>query len=357
MMRMPPYQIFSSDNRLWEYFRWMLAGAFVCTFMIKSAPLLSLSLFQKFLFEGIVWICIGSCVIAGSKVYRKLSSSSAYAASIFFTALIGTLIGFPLALLLGGNLSFLTEPEAITHLRSPFTWNYLSGVAVSSVFLFKEAASIIQTEVQKEKVKNLAQEKEVAEINLKFLQAQIEPHFLFNTLSNILSLLEEEPVKGRKMLLDLTQYLRSTLSKIRSEHVTLEQEEEMLLKYLNIHQIRMDERLDFEINIPDSMKHFLIPPMLLQPLVENSLKHGLEPKIKGGKIWIKGSYDQKNIKIEVIDNGIGLQTETSNGLGIENVKKRLKACFGGQGKIILQENYPSGLKISMEFPNESSHRG
>ena len=224
------------------------------------------------------------------------------------------------------------------------------GLMCSYFFMSKAKLKMSAELIQEEKIKRLAKEKEALEANLKMLQAQIEPHFLFNTLSNILSLIDTNPVKGKTMLTDLIHYLRTTLSRTRHDLITIEQEIEMIQAYLNIIKIRMGERLRYEILVPESLKSYPFPPMLLQPLVENAVKHGLEPKIEGGKLSIKVTETEHGLKIEVTDTGLGLTSDHDSGIGMTNVRERLHLLYGEKGRLSLEENKPNGLKVIIEVP-------
>ena len=131
--------------------------------------------------------------------------------------------------------------------------------------------------LQAARIKNLAHEKHMAETRLHLLQAQIEPHFLFNTLSHVLSLVDTDPAQGKKMLARLTRYLRSSLKRSREHDATLRQEIELIRDYLGIFKVRMSERLSYRIDVPEDCLEQRFMPMLLQPLVENAIQHGLEP--------------------------------------------------------------------------------
>jgi LytS/YehU family sensor histidine kinase len=203
---------------------------------------------------------------------------------------------------------------------------------------------------EKERFNRLASEKAVLESSLRLLQAQIEPHFLFNTLSNILSLIDTEPIKGKSMLTDLIKYLRTSLSRTQAETTTLDQEITSIKAYLNIQQIRMGERLSFTIDIPDTIREHPFPPMLLQPLVENAIKHGLEPSIEGGEISINVMEENNLIRIEVLDTGSGFSSGNEGGVGIRNVRERIKLLYGDKGRFVMEENKPRGVKAVIEVP-------
>lgn len=197
----------------------------------------------------------------------------------------------------------------------------------------------------------LALAREERELQLRLLQAQIEPHFLFNTLSNVLGLLETDPDKGKSMLVDFIQYLRTSLSKIRGAATNLEQEVEIIRAYLNIYKVRMGDRLHYKIDIPAPLQDLPFPPMLLQPLVENAVKHGLESRIEGGEIVICAEAKDGILRLEVADTGPGLSEASDAGLGLANIRERLHSLYGDSAKLILEPNRPHGLKAIIEVPH------
>ncbi len=225
------------------------------------------------------------------------------------------------------------------------------GSIITYFFSSREQIAESQVRIQEEKIKRLTSEKKAAEANLKLLQAQIEPHFLFNTLSNVLSLLDTDTEKGKSMLVDFIQYLRASLSKIRQQKATLGQEMEMLQAYLNIFKVRMGDRLRYRIDIPLAMAGLPFPPMLIQPLVENAIKHGLEPRIEGGEIIIGGEEKDGFLRLEVIDTGLGFTEKRDSGMGLSSIRERLESIYGSRGRLILEENQPHGLKATIEVPH------
>ncbi len=141
------------------------------------------------------------------------------------------------------------------------------GGVVFYVFFSKDRLRVTKALIQQERITRLSSEKEALEATLRLLQAQIEPHFLFNTLSNVLSLIDTDPARGKAMLSDLIHYLRTSLSRTLPATTTLDQEMDMCRTYLNIQKVRMGERLRFEIDLPEALRQHPFPPMLIQPLV------------------------------------------------------------------------------------------
>ncbi len=224
------------------------------------------------------------------------------------------------------------------------------GVAASYIFYsvahFRASAELIQ----KERFNRVSSEKEVLEAKLRLLQAQIEPHFLFNTLSNILSLIDTNPAKSKSMLSDLIQYLRTSLSRTLLAATTLGQEAQMIRAYLDIQKVRMGDRLKYAIDIPEVLHKFPFPPMLLQPLVENAVEHGLAPRIEGGTITVKAGETQSAVSIEICDTGNGFSTIEQSGVGIANVKERIQLLYQDKGRFTIEENAPHGVRARIEVP-------
>ena len=188
--------------------------------------------------------------------------------------------------------------------------------------------------------------------NLRALQAQIEPHFLFNTLANVVGLIHPQPDKAKLMLEQFIVYLRATLSATREEHSTLGSEFEMMKNFLAILQIRMGDRLQVRFDLPGDLSEVPVPPMLMQPLVENAIKHGLEPKIEGGEITLSVKRSGEKIAITIADTGLGFQDSTSNGIGLKNVRERVRQLYGDAGSLVIEDNMPCGTRITISIPDK-----
>jgi sensor histidine kinase YesM len=183
------------------------------------------------------------------------------------------------------------------------------------------------------------------------LQAQIEPHFLFNTLGNVVSFIDKDPKAAKELLQHITMSLRLSLRRSREDVSTLAREAEMLKSYLSIFKIRLGPRLDFNIDIPGELLEFPFPPMLLQPLVENAVIHGIEPKIEGGRVEIKAEKRDGLVRISVSDTGLGFSDAVNaHGIGIENVKARLQGLYKDAAALILEDNTPCGTVATIEVP-------
>jgi sensor histidine kinase YesM len=279
-------------------------------------------------------------------------------ASAIFIILIGMFCGILIGHLMAASILRQVLPTFMwgwkkTFLKDIGLWLVLVAT-IGYFFYSKKHLQISKEIIQQERINRLSSEKQALEANLKLLQAQIEPHFLFNTLSNIVSLLDTDLKKGRSMLMDLIRYLRTTLPKTRGGTTTLGQEMEMIKAYLNIFKVRMEDRLHYRIEMPDNIKDVTFPPMLIQPLVENAIKHGIEPKVEGGEVTIRARKNGDELRLEIADTGTGLCEDGTRGFGLSNVRERLQSLYGDKGRLILEENRPSGLKAIIEVPFASN---
>lgn len=195
--------------------------------------------------------------------------------------------------------------------------------------------------------------RQITEAKLQALQAQVEPHFLYNTLANVQALTEVDPAAANAMVGNLIQYLRASLPKMRENGSTVEQEVERVEAFLNILKMRMGERLVFAIDVAEDAKSLSFPPLILPTLVENAIKHGLEPLREGGRIDILARVANGRLTVSVTDNGRGLGTgadTVGGGVGLSNIRERLAALFGGAASMTLVENQPRGVVATIELP-------
>ncbi len=198
-------------------------------------------------------------------------------------------------------------------------------------------------------------EKELAVAKLSLLHAQVEPHFLYNTLGSAKYLIASDPIKAEAMLDNLIHYLRNSLPKTEDANTTLGEEVSRTRAYLEILKIRMGERLQVQIELPEALNNVPFPSMMLQTLVENSINHGLEPKTDGGTIWISARKDQTDdgeiMTVTVADDGNGFGSGTSGtGIGLKNVRERLKLAYAGAASFSIIANFPNGVAASITVP-------
>ena len=265
----------------------------------------------------------------------------------------GYFIGSTLGFLILKHFFTITLKHKGTDILQAIVLVAAFGATVSYFFYSRARLKEDKELIQKERIIRLSSEKEALEgLRLRLLQAQIEPHFLFNTLSNVLSLIDGDPARGKAMLSDLIHYLRTSLSRTLPTATTLDQEMDMCRTYLNIQKVRMGERLRFEIDLPEGLRQLPFPPMLIQPLVENAVKHGLEPKVEGGTILVEAEEADDVVRVTVADTGDGFSAYEKTGVGIGNVRERLGLLYGDHGRLSLEENRPHGVKAIIEVPRD-----
>ncbi len=252
-------------------------------------------------------------------------------------ALIGVFVGYSIAFaILGRNFAALVTKYP----RFAFGM-LLIGILGCVVWLLITDSQSRRIRAEAEQARHAEeQERLVAQAKdseLRALQAQIEPHFLFNTLSNVLALIDYEPQTAKRMLDSFITHLRHSLDSSRQTRATLGSELDLLKTYLQLIEIRMGSRLRFEIECEDALRSTPFAPLLLQPLVENAVKYGLEPKIEGGTVSIRVARDHGAIRIDVIDDGVGLHAKSTarsgSGVGISNVRERLASLYGGRAAL------------------------
>ena len=191
---------------------------------------------------------------------------------------------------------------------------------------------------------------ELQEARARALEAQIEPHFLFNTLANVRQLQRTDPRTALEMLDDLIEYLERSLPGLQRERTTLEEERALVAAYLRLHRPRFGARLQYDIAFPDRLLGCELPSMMLLTLVENSLKHGLGPLPEGGAIRLSAESSGEALLVDVADTGAGMGTGSGGGTGLANLRSRLALRYGEAAALTLSLNEPRGVRASLRIP-------
>lgn len=236
-------------------------------------------------------------------------------------------------------------------------------IALIASYVFYSYYQMIEMgeQLREEELNRVQYEKRLVETQLRLLQSQIEPHFLFNTLSHVVSLIGTDAGKAEVMLQKLTQFLRASLRRSRAEHSTLQDELDLLNDYLAILEIRMGDRLEYTIDADVDAAAIELPPLILQPLVENAVVHGLEPLEAGGRLAVSVTERGESLIVTIEDTGVGLgEGKTSSmrygsqgngeGMGIVNVKERLRRLYGDHARLELADVEPHGLRVIVSIP-------
>lgn len=267
--------------------------------------------------------------------------------------LVGIVLGYILGTALGDAYTGRSTWAMLTLSPQRFWGFWLSSLGISVGFLFYFY----------HREKNLELERQATEARLKLLETQLEPHMLFNTLANLRALIAIDPPRAIHMLDRLNDYLRATLTASRTDALsgahTLADEFDRLRDYLELMAVRMGPRLAYTLNLPNALQQHPVPPLLLQPLVENAIRHGLEPQVEGGRIEVSAQPDGTHgLRLEVSDTGVGINaqppTTLTGGFGLAQVRERVASLPGG-GRVDVSSPPGGGTRISLRLPLNLPH--
>jgi signal transduction histidine kinase len=256
------------------------------------------------------------------------------------------------------------EQKVSRYHKQASTW-FKSFVSLLVLALFAMKALVggkkraeAQTVTANEAVERESMQRQLSEAKMQMMQAQVEPHFLFNTLASVEHLIETNPPRASAMQRSLIQYLRAVLPQMRDNALVtdLGREADMVKAYLNLLKMRMEERLTVDFQIPDGLRSAAFPPMMLQSMVENAIKHGLECKPEGGTLKVQAEVAHNKLRVIVTDNGVGFGVMPSDGtgLGLPTIRERLKLLHGDRAQLLITPNQPSGVCAVIEVPYQLS---
>jgi hypothetical protein len=307
---------------------------------------------------GIVALLIldGVRLLAWGDPARRGRYVGALLALIVVTAPVAHYLGMMLGgTILGTDYPTLREYPTIPRI-SLVLYTLLAICIVALLILARERVERIKAERAEARTHAERIERQAVQAQLRLLQAQIEPHMLFNTLANLQGLIAIDPARAGAMLDHLIQYLRATLAATRLDTTSLAQEFDAIEAYLGLMGVRMGERLRHRITLPDALRDARLPPMLLQPLVENAIVHGLEPNIFGGEILVTASAHEGVLEIFVADTGLGVDgdgaQDKGGGIGLATTRERLQALYGERAQLQLSANVPRGTLARLTLPLE-----
>jgi len=258
------------------------------------------------------------------------------------TPVVGLAIALPIA-----SLTLATDPATASgpHLQTT-PWGAAAFMLLVMALFYGFFAI---------RARQLRAEQRATEAQLHLLQAQMEPHFLFNTLANVVGLMDTDTPRAKAMLESFTDYLRASLGSLRQREQTLGAELALVEAYLHIIKIRMDDRLQYRIDVPDALRAHSLPALSLQPLVENAVQHGLEPQMAGGSVVIAARLEAGVLVVTVIDDGRGLAAAEASprrgtGTALANIRARLLQIHGAHGELRLEPQAPHGVRATLRLP-------
>jgi signal transduction histidine kinase len=282
---------------------------------------------------------------------ERLARWPAALRSVYFTLvpIAGVAVGWPLGMLVAARL---LDARFLTPIERPDLLGTSILVALFITALFQQ---FFRT-----KARQIQAENRASEAQLRLLQAQIEPHFLFNTLANVVSLMEADAPRAKSMLEAFVDYLRASLSGLGHGRHTLGDEIDLIDAYMRIIKIRMEDRLDYTIEVPAALRILALPALTLQPLVENAIVHGLEPQIAGGRVRVGAKSDGRSLVITVDDDGAGLAAaervvapRRGSGTALANIRSRLEQAYGSSASLDIRAGEPRGVSARLSLPATS----
>jgi len=343
-----------SRQKVREVLTVLFFNTIICTLVAVFVWLVTPSVGQTGLLGSWVYSqSIGQSICIGSLVFSHYMQKRGVESRFYF--IVGHCLIVPLGFLLGKTIAatILSGP-AVTPKDGHLFWTTLLVTVLVSLFsiLFYSTWQHVTTL----KLKAAEESARASTAKLSMLQAQVEPHMLFNTLSNLRSLIDSDPSKAQHMLDHLVDYLRATLAGSQHRVVTLSEEFELLENYLSLMEIRMGDRLSFDLGLPEALKKMQVPIMILQPIVENAIKHGLEPAVDGGSISVHARSDDNFVAIDILDTGVGYNSadqSLSSGFGLQSVRERLQLVKTNYEVLSISsppENRESGTKVTVRLP-------
>ncbi len=285
-------------------------------------------------------------VFAGRRMLRARRAHRAPA--LVMLALLASAAGVALGWV--AESPYHGEATALQYL--PYVWQRQLMVAALLVFVaeFIDRGRQARERLHRNEVARIALDAELSAARLQLLQAQVEPHFLFNSLANLRRLQHTDVPAARQMLGALLRYLEEALPRLREPGTTLGREAELVRAYLALHQVRMGARLHVVIDVPDELRSQPVPPMMLLTLAENAIKHGLQPCVAGGELRVAAGVNDGRLVLTVADTGRGMGSASGGGLGLANLRARLKALHGNAAILSLRLNEPSGVVATITMP-------
>ena len=328
---------FTSGNLLFNYFS---NGEISIWDIIYSTLIvvlgISLSHFVRFVFNLYGWRNEGI-----TRIFHKLGILSVLVGTLNITLLylISSLWNTAL-------IDNFTKAEFFAQSGTFATIYFIWGIIYFAVYFFRN--------FKKEEIKNLTQEGKLKEIQLNKFKSQLNPHFIFNSMNGIRSLIDEDAQKAKEGITQLSNILRHTLTLEKKSLISVEEELKLVEDYLNLEKIRLEERLEYKINTSPSCLHFQVPPMLIQTLAENAIKHGISNLIKGGRLVINSSSDQDFLLMQIINTGQytpkAERTETASGFGLENSRQRLRFIFGNKASMEIKNLNDNEVITKLKIP-------
>jgi LytS/YehU family sensor histidine kinase len=328
---------------------------FLTTLLINA--LIAAALY-RFVWDGKFGSALVSTQVVGLSILLSWTMASNWKQSrvppLFvqlLSVVVGSNAGGVLVLIVKGYEldQVIKNPEGLINL---ITLGVVCGAFIILIVVAREREARAQAAMHQAEAERHLHGKQLLEARLQLMQAQIEPHFLFNTLASVQHLVDSDPAAASRMLGDLIKYLRAAMPQMREQGTTIGREAELVRAYLAIQRVRIGNRFDFSVDIPEFLGERRFPPMMLLTLAENAVKHGFETKSCCGEIRVTAHEAGNELVIEVRDNGAGFAADCTAGVGLANLRERLQTLYGDAARLTLEENVPSGVRARITVPNQ-----
>lgn len=313
-------------------------------------------LFLTTLFGWLPWALTTPLIMRLGRSFPPVRSRASLTSAIHFTACAAIgLVTAAWATLLNITFNPYAYSSPSHEFLKPWLHKFSAGI-LSWIVLY--AAVVIVNYVLESRTRLAAQQTETARLNellskaqLETLRQQIEPHFLFNTLNSVAGLVRQQRNDDAvNMLAELSEYLRHVLHESARHQVTLGEELEFTQKFLNIQKLRFADRLQVTVNIPGELYPAQVPSLILQPIVENAIKHGIAKRVHGGEVRIDAARSNGMLMVNVYNDGPSLAESTPTGVGLANVRTRLKSLYGTAFDLRITNRTPSGVQVCVSVP-------
>ena len=344
--------------RSWRWLFLSLPGAFLLAALVAwSVP--DIAFFEAWPALNVLFFLVGLAIIP------VLSPNASLARRLIHIAVLAPIAAVFIAILIGAALDryYGNDLRQTFYLR--FQATLIAGLSAGLLYA-AIAAAIVYLRAQRLAIANkrLSVEinesdvqRQLTETRLRLLQAQIEPHFLFNTLASAQQLSQKGAPDAAKLIGHLVRFLRMSIPSMREDRGALKRELEQVAAYLSIMQTRMGDRLAFAVHADPDVEDFELPPALVMTLVENAIKHGIEPSAAGGRVDVSAERVDESVVISVRDTGLGLtsteSSEIGGGLGLSNIAQRLQAIYGVDAHVKLTQNMPQGCVATLTIPRKT----
>jgi signal transduction histidine kinase len=335
----------------------VIANTAVAALLVLAMPQSHHSFAAHFVYSQFIGLSILLLVAVPRLTYWPRSRLGPWQAALHLA--LATIVGF-----VGGSFgaSLLLDAPPLIRARQPgdnmlmlvALITVLASIGCSSFFWMRERVSALKLEASSERARAETASRQATEAQLNLVRTQLEPHMLFNTLANLRSLMTIDPPRAQLMVDRLISFLRATLAASRHDEVKLGDEFDVLRDYLELIAIRMGPRLSFSLQLPPALASIRVLPLLLQPLVENAVRHGLEPSIDGGRIDVRALVEGGRLILQVEDTGVGFtpactsapdEADRGSGFGLAQVRERLATAYGEAASLVVESPWGGSLAI------------